>query len=433
MKRTHILKLSTMAAALLSCVATAAPMDPNDDNAYRHFPASVSAEIESKYYLYKDSHAKDLILYVPKSGYVSYRGRGNNTRPNFNASSYVPRFGTWAALRPGEAQIRMGGAFNTMGRVEDVTFLKLEAEKAGFKVAPAIVNRGTALFVVDGIDADADGRVDVQCVDEPLMVTDPYGKTINVNINKCSVTAIDGTQQETSIVEKAYAKVPSGRTSASVHIPFQLVTLPDNDMTNAIQDDLMVGNSLAPYFSLVVDWELETERATRAARITVDWNQTFEQAHTFAAYHNYACVDIEIQAFFKKLVQEGKGVYVEYYNPETGKYEEKAPNQAAFIKAVEGIQAELQAELFDQIQEYSQSQLGQVDTSTNSMWTLRANYEKQVLKRNETRTINWSPGMSMETVQTEMSVDCVVGGFGTPVEWSTEVGCHAIVDDVTTP
>ncbi|EGU50540.1 hypothetical protein VINI7043_11696, partial [Vibrio nigripulchritudo ATCC 27043] len=110
MKRTHILKLSAIASALLSCVATATPMDPNDDNAYRHFPASVSAEIESKYYLYKDSHADDLIWYVPKSGYVSYRGRGNNTRPNFNASSYVPRFGTWAALRPGEAQIRMGGA-----------------------------------------------------------------------------------------------------------------------------------------------------------------------------------------------------------------------------------------------------------------------------------------------------------------------------------
>ncbi|WP_330959956.1 hypothetical protein [Photobacterium sp. 53610] len=408
-------------------------MDPNDDNAYRHFPGSVSAELESKYYLYKDSHKKDLMWYVPKSGYVAYRGTGDNTRPNFNASSYIPRFGTWAALRPGEAQIRMGGAFNTMGRVEDVQFLKTEAEKVGFSVSPAVVTRGTALFVVDGIDANADGRIDVECVDEPLTVTDPLGQTINVTINNCYVTTIDGKQQPTTIVEKAYAKVPGGRTSASVNVPFQLVTLPDNDMTNAIENDLAVGNSLSPYFSLIVDWELETERETRAARITVDWNQTFEQAHTFAAYHNFACVDIEIQTFFKKLVQEGKGVYVEYYNPETKQYEEQAPNQAAFIKAVEGIQAELQAELFDQIQEYSQSQLGKVDTSTNSMWTLRANYEKQVLKRNETRTINWNPGMSMETVQTEMSVDCVVGGFGTPVEWSTDVGCHAIVEDATQP
>ncbi|GAB6260505.1 hypothetical protein [Photobacterium sp. R1] len=408
-------------------------MDPNDDNAYRHFPGSVSAELESKYYLYKDSHKKDLMWYVPKSGYVAYRGTGDNTRPNFNASSYIPRFGTWAALRPGEAQIRMGGAFNTMGRVEDVQFLKTEAEKVGFSVSPAVVTRGTALFVVDGIDANADGRIDVECVDEPLTVTDALGQTINVTINNCYVTTIDGKQQPTTIVEKAYAKVPGGRTSASVNVPFQLVTLPDNDMTNAIENDLAVGNSLSPYFSLIVDWELETERETRAARITVDWNQTFEQAHTFAAYHNFACVDIEIQTFFKKLVQEGKGVYVEYYNPETKQYEEQAPNQAAFIKAVEGIQAELQAELFDQIQEYSQSQLGKVDTSTNSMWTLRANYEKQVLKRNETRTINWNPGMSMETVQTEMSVDCVVGGFGTPVEWSTDVGCHAIVEDATQP
>ncbi len=433
MKRTHIIQLSAIASALLSCAVTATPMDPNDDNAYRHFPGSVSAELESKYYLYKDSHKKDLMWYVPKSGYVAYRGTGDNTRPNFNASSYIPRFGTWAALRPGEAQIRMGGAFNTMGRVEDVQFLKTEAEKVGFSVSPAVVTRGTALFVVDGIDANADGRIDVECVDEPLTVTDPLGQTINVTINNCYVTTIDGKQQPTTIVEKAYAKVPGGRTSASVNVPFQLVTLPDNDMTNAIENDLAVGNSLSPYFSLIVDWELETERETRAARITVDWNQTFEQAHTFAAYHNFACVDIEIQTFFKKLVQEGKGVYVEYYNPETKQYEEQAPNQAAFIKAVEGIQAELQAELFDQIQEYSQSQLGKVDTSTNSMWTLRANYEKQVLKRNETRTINWNPGMSMETVQTEMSVDCVVGGFGTPVEWSTDVGCHAIVEDATQP
>ncbi|QUJ68856.1 hypothetical protein KDD30_07170 [Photobacterium sp. GJ3] len=319
-----------------------------------------------------------------------------------------------------------------MGRVEDVTFLKTEAAKVGFSVSPAVVTRGKAIFAVDGIDADADGRIDVECIDQPLTITDPLtGQTLNIVINNCYVTSVDGTQHPTSIVEKAYAKVPSGRTSASVNVPFQLVTLPDSDMTNAIETDLAVGNSLAPYFSLIVDWELELEGATRAARITVDWNQTFEQASSFVALHNFACVDIEIQKFFKKLVQEGKGVYVEYYNPETGKYQDQAPNDLAFTQAVEGIQADMQAELFDQIQEYSDPILGQVDTNATSMWTLRANHEKQILKINETRNINWNPGMSMETVQTSMSIDCVVGGFGMPVEWSTDVGCKAIVDDVT--
>ncbi|QUJ68853.1 hypothetical protein KDD30_07155 [Photobacterium sp. GJ3] len=433
MKKTQTLQLAAAASALISGAVMAAPMDPNDDNAYRYFPASVSAELESKYYLYTDSHKKDLIWYVPKTGYVAYRGSGQNTRPNFNATRYVPQFGIWAALRAGESQIRMGGSFNTMGRLEDVNFLKTEAEKVGFSVSPAVVKRGTASLIVDGIDVDADGRVDVQCESYPLTMTDQFGNQYTANIQNCSVTAVDGRQYPATVIERAYAKVPSGRTSASVNIPFQLMTLPNNEMSNLIEQDLAVGSSLAPYFSLVVDWELETERETRVARVTVDWNQTFEQAHAFAAYHNYACVDIELQSFFKKLVQEGKGVYVEYYNPETRQYETKAPNQAAFIRAVEGVRADLQAELFDQIREYSQSQLGLVDTRTNAMWTLRANYEKQVLKRHETRMINWNPGMSMEAVQTEMSVDCVQGGFGTPVAWSTDTGCHAIVDDWTTP
>ncbi|QUJ68857.1 hypothetical protein KDD30_07175 [Photobacterium sp. GJ3] len=108
MKNTQILKLIGIAAAFFSGFAAATPMDPNDDNAYRHFPAEVSAELESKYYLYTDSYKNDLLWYVPKSGFVAYLGTGSNTRPNFNASSYVPRFGMWAALRPGESQIRMG-------------------------------------------------------------------------------------------------------------------------------------------------------------------------------------------------------------------------------------------------------------------------------------------------------------------------------------
>jgi hypothetical protein len=133
-----------------------------------------------------------------------------------------------------------------------------------------------------------------------------------------------------------------------------------------------------------------------------------------------------VDIIFKQLVQKGRGVSVEYYHAD-GSYHPEATNNAEFIKVVEAVRRELGDELFQQIRKYGASPLGEVSTDVHSFFTLRANYEKQIIKRHETRYINWNPGMKMEKPQTNMGIDCVQGGFGSPVKWSDIPACQAVV------
>jgi len=403
-----------------SGIISADPMNPTENNIAQYF----SPDMQDKYYLYADSQDAKLVWFVPKMGFIASKGRGNRIAPNFNASETTPRFGTWPTIRPGESQVRLGGAFNTTGDIESLKILKREARAKGYTIAPAIVNRAKSTFIVEGIDVNGDGNIDVSCTQDPHTID---GKEITIHI--CSVTAADGTKKEVSTLERATFKVPKGRTSVSTRIPFQILSLPNSEISSDISTILMDGGSLDQYYQLVVAWDLNTASSTRVARITIDWNQTFEQASTFVATHGFFCKRTEIKTFFKKLVQKGKGITVEYLHAD-GTYHPEATNNAEFIKVVEGVRRELQDELFQQIREYSRPQLGKVSTNVRSFYTLRANYEKQILKRHETRYVNWNPGMKLERPQTNMGIDCVQGGFGSPVKWSNNPECQAVVGTI---
>jgi hypothetical protein len=405
---------------LASGIVSAYPMNPTENNVAQYF----SVDMQDKYYLYADSQDAKLIWFVPKMGFIASKGRGNRIAPNFNGSETTPSFGTWPAIRPGESQVRLGGSFNTTGDIESLKILKREARAKGYNIAPAMVNRAKSTFIVEGTDIDGDGNIDVNCTQKPYNVNG-YKSTIHI----CSVTAADGTKKEVSTLERATFKVPEGRTSVSTRIPFQILSLPDSNISADISNTLMDGGSLDHYYQFVISWNLNTASSTRVARITVDWNQTFEQASKFLAVRGFLCNRIEIRKFFKKLVQEGKGVVVEYRHAD-GSYHPEATDDAQFIKVVEGVRKELRDELFQQVREYSQSQLGTVSTNVRSFFTLRANYEKQIFKRHETRYVNWNPGMKMESPQTNMGIDCVQGGFGLPVKWSNSPECQAVVGTI---
>lgn len=424
-KRVTLISLS---ALLASQASVAIPLDPTENNVAQYF----SVDMQDKYYLYADSIDTNLVWYIPKTGFVSSKGRGDRIAPNFNASESIPSFGIWSVLLPGEPQLRLGGTLNTTGDIESLRILQEEAKGVlgGSRVAPAVAMKAKSTLLAEGAGFNALNRVKVDCGME--IIEDFFDRDGNpVEIFSCSTTATDGTKVRTSTLERAIFKSPPGRTSVSARIPFQIVTLPSYDTSSIIMDIIYNGTgSLDNYFQLVIDWELDTGRETRVAKIEVDWNQTFEQARTFSAVHLNSCLEVEVQTFFKKLVQEGKGVVVEYLWPD-GSYRLEAPSDAEFIKVVEGVTKDMQDELFDQIRAYSTPVLGEVNTDVDSVFTLRANYEKQILEKHETRYINWNPGMSMETAQTNIGIDCVEGGFGDRVIWSNRPECQAVIGTIT--
>ena len=419
-KTTLALVISPM--ILVSSIIYADPIDPTENNVAQYF----SADMQDKYYLYADSQDTALVWFIPKMGFIASRGRGDSTVviPHFNASENTPRFGTWATLRPGESQVRLGGAFNTTGDTKSLRRLKREAKATGYTIAPAIVNRAQSTFMVEGIDVNGDGEINVSCTQDPHTID---GKKITIHI--CSVIAADGTKKEVSTLERAFFKTPTGRTSVSTRIPFQILSLPDSSISTDIRNILVNGGNLAQYYQFVIVWDINTTSSTHVARISIDWNQTFEQASTFAATHDFLCNKNDVNTFFKQLVQEGKGVSVEYHHAD-GSYHPEATNNTDFIKVVEGIRRELEGEIFQQIRQYNHPRTGMVSTDAHSFFTLRANYEKQITKRHETRHIVWNPAMTMENPQTNMGIDCVQGGFGSSIKWSNSPECQAVVGNM---
>ena len=169
---------------------------------------------------------------------------------------------------------------------------------------------------------------------------------------------------------------------------------------------------------------------TQVARININWERTFEQASTFTAIHLNSCLEVEIQTFFRRLADNANGqsgITIEYLHDD-GTYKTTPPNQEKFEKVVQALYESIRNELFVEMRDYGQSQLGPVNTEARATFTLRANYEKLIFKRNETRYLTWNPGSSITNAKTNMTIQCLKGGFGQVVSWDmTDAACRSIV------
>lgn len=410
-KKAHIVALAS--AIALPMLANASPVAPEQ----KPVPVRFSAEVLANFELYADSDNNKLVWYVPKYGSVAMLGTPSAPVPRFNANYFTEFSGAFA----GQTVAVLGGSFSTAGFAPQRTQLQTEATRLGVQIAPAQAKKATTKFIVSGLDTD--GKLHANCTTTKLLVTNPVtGLTTEVSMPKCEVVYEDGTIKEVDTIQKFTALVPTGQTSVSTSIPFQAKTTPD--YTNSVTTNLASGANFDESLSAVVDWEIPTSSITRTARFTINYNQVFEKATTFAAIHDWACVDIEVSTFFQRLVRDGS-IKVEYLNA-NNQWVLNAPNASDFVGAVAALEREIRNEIFSEMTSYAQPNLPNVSRQASAVFTLRANYEKQIFSVNETRVFNYNPGPVIKTARTDMFVGCLTGGFGVPVTASTAPNCKAL-------
>jgi hypothetical protein len=181
-----------------------------------------------------------------------------------------------------------------------------------------------------------------------------------------------------------------------------------------------------------IDWEVKTSNLTRQARIHVNWQVLFEQASTYAAYHSNSCVDAEVRSFFEQLLQCTSenlcGMRFEYQQS-NGTWGPLAPSDVNFGNVVTSIQRRLQDELFNEVRKYTAPVNGQITDQRTASFTLRANYDKLSLNKNELIYITYNPGSSSVNASTTLNVSCLLGGFEQgSVTWNMyDAGCRALL------
>jgi hypothetical protein len=285
------------------------------------------------------------------------------------------------------------------------------------------VTKAKSTFMVQA-EMLANGRADVDCVMETYTGTGPNGP-FSYDVPKCTVRDIYGNYVDSNVMYKFTSTAAGASGTANQDISFQAQTLPE--YTPDLRYFMNTASAWDAVLQANVEWEVKTSSLTRQARITVNWNSVFEQASAFAAYHNNACIDIEVSAFFEKIstCQGGTGpggVLLEYRLP-NGTWTTGLPDDAEFVNVVEAVRKSIETEVFSAIR----AVYGPVSNQATAVFTLRANYEKIISNRNEIIYFNYNAGPKPLYVNTNLSIDCMFGGFESGrVFWDmNDAGCRA--------
>ncbi len=408
-------RFSTLALAISSLIASqvvAAPLSHDE----RDVSSLFSIDTQQKFQLYADSDHRDLIWYVPKEGMVAINGATTATpRPRFSIVSRLTTSGPFAGME----QAVLGGAFDTTGNRGALLKLEAEAKAKNLRISPAPASKATTSFLVSGVHFDSNGRANVRCAEE---MHGPYPVYV------CKAMSDNGEWINTTILNSFIAQSPTGNTSVSTYIPFQAVSMPD--YTPEMRELMQSGSNWDAHIQANTKWELTTLARTQVARINIDWERTFEQASTFSAIHLNSCLEVEIRTFFRRLADNAdgtSGITIEYLQDD-GSYKPTPPNRQKFEEMVKALEESIRNELFVELRDYGQSQLGPVNTEARATFTLRANYEKLIFKRKETRYLSYNPGSKITDATTNMTLQCLKGGFGQVVSWDmADAACRNIV------
>jgi hypothetical protein len=385
--------------------------------------------VRDNYTLLADSDNPRQVYYVPRFGGIAVNAPSSaNPVPRFSISESVATTGFWA----GSFLSYLGGTFDTVS-LNDETAQKLfqEANTLGISLSPAPVRSAKTKWLL-AAEAVEGSRVKADCQNQEVTVRNPRtGETTTTLVPFCYLPDESGAYTRDSNIFYKLASFPvPGNSVTAAAVPFQAVLLPEGGTiartkmsTGAQWDDLLTAR---------VEWDIKTNTKTRQARAEINWKSTFEQASAFAAIHNNACIDIEMQAFYQKLAScndpDQCGVSIKYLKDD-GTWTNVAPNDPEFITQVKAFRKSIEDELFNQVEAYTTSTLGQVSKKKSAVFTLRANYEKKSLDRHEFRDFEWSPGNRALSVTTDLNISCLKGGFETGrVSWNTEdEGCRALI------
>lgn len=403
--------------------AVAAPMSPSARNVAQYF----SATVQDAFTLMGDTDDLSLVYYVPRRGGVAVQSpQSASPIPRFQISAYYPTFGFFA----GEELTSLGGSLSTTSDLGALGQLQSEATAKGMRISPAPATKAQTKFLLSGY-APPNGRVEIKCEKEIIQIITPTGPR-DVVIPKC-FTHQDPSQPyelDTNVMYRFNSLPALGGSVVAQDISFQATTLPG--WTNQLRTLMATGAQWDNVLSAKIDWEIKTSELTRQARFHVNWSSLFEQASAFAAFHLSSCVDIEVRAFFQRLVQcsaENEcGIRIEYLQS-NGTWGPTAPNDANFINVVNAVQKRLQDELFNEVRKYTTPVNGQVSNQATSIFTLRANYEKLILEKNEVVYIQYNPGPTDVQAPTMLNVSCLTGGFEMGrVNWNmNDPGCRALI------
>jgi hypothetical protein len=412
----------TALTALPMSQAHAAPLSEAAKDVHSQF----SADMQDKFYLLGDTDDDQLVYYIPRRGAVAVQSpQSDNPIPRFSILSRIPSFGFFA----GYELTQMGGSFSTTGDLGALSQLQAEAAAKHLRVAPAPVSQSAASFAVAGQVDPVTGRIDVQCEFEESKITASDGtvRTIKAPICKTRQNPDEDYGLDTNVMYK-FAFTPLANNSTSARdVSFQATTLPD--VTPQLRTLMQTGAQWDGVITSNVNWVVRTSNLTRQARAHINWQRTLEQASTFAAVHINSCVDAEVKAFFSKIVDCTKedecGVRMEYLQADGKTWGDRAPNDANFINVVNELDRDLRRELFNEIK----PKLGPVSTQTSSVFTLRANYEKLIVDRNEIRYLTYNPGPTDFEAETRTNISCLMGGYEDGrVTWNLDdAGCVALL------
>jgi len=388
-------------------------------------PGTISTESQRAFKLFMDTdNSKKVIYYIPNQGMVAVNAaNSSNPKPRFMVSSRTTTTGFFA----GEEVLYIGGALDTTGLKGALESLHREAAAAGHTIEPAPVDKATTSFAVAAHTVDpTTGRFQVKC-EQVEAGRRADGKPIIVPECKIKSSPDSDYDLSTEIGYSVHTRPYNGST-INGQIPFQFVTTPGwvDNISKRLEvgagwDDLIVGT---------VDWSLTGERLTHKAVLNIHWDRVYEMVSTFFAFHNFACIDVEVQTFFEKLTdcEDGEwcGIKIDWYDS-NGRLTTRPSSNADFLNVVTAVQKELQDELMQRLIP-DESKLGRVSTDTSAQWTLRANYEKRVQKINESREVYWNPGAKSLTASTSFSVDCIKGQVGEGLKWNMDdAGCKDII------
>jgi hypothetical protein len=431
MKKILNLTLLTLSLGMSSAGYTKALAqdDHNTTTTMRDVLGSDSyARFSNDYDFYFDSMNHKVIYYISKHGGIStYRGL-----PKLSIQAITPRNRVIRKIFDGEKSLKIAGTFQSIPNGNSHKEMIQQAASNGYTFIPMTATNVEVDFVIESSNIGANGYPLVTCEEVELAsgaVISIEGGEFDVPNVECFFQRKNENGQyesdgiEVPILYKAYVSRLRGGGSTNRTLDFSVEYLPDNAIIEDFKaEQYSGGNSQA--IKARMSWDLDLAHQGQQARINIDWHKTVKSFSTFAALHNFACIDIQIRKHVGKVIEEG-GITVDMFNPATRRWETYRHTSTELGKAVEQrvmdiVTSNMMTEIQAKANKATQSQIGVADGSNSkAIFTFHANYEKLLFKRNETYSVIVHPENEKGVGETSMDLSCVEGGFGSRITWSS--------------
>lgn len=415
--------LSVLAFGLISTIAQGYPTDKPVPNVF-------SSDTIRAFKLYSSTEA-DEIYYIPKRGGIALFGDLEDPLPAFSANWMVSQEFPFYNKR----LMILGGDYSTLGLAGLFKKLIREAREHGYRMSPFPVAKASSSYLLKGGKPLSQGfKLDCTVIPVPMPVFDDDGnpvldkngkqKTVETNVPRCLMPhPEDPTKKVATSTLIEYEEFDVDTTDINTDIGFAATIHPAQ--SKYILQLLKSGAPWDAYMKTRVKWEGSVLQTPFYAELHVNWKSLIDALWIKAAIHNNACVDVEVDAMMADIVtcndKEKCGVSVVWYNSDGTKTandgRQPPPSMKDFQSRVEMVRSKLQDELFDYID--LPPEPGNPKDS-GAIFSVRANYRKLSVERNEIIPVYYFPDPKLEIATTTMSPSCMKGRPGEIFSFNTK-------------